>query len=151
MLIAPAAPAPTAMQKTATSARNGCRLPGASTTPATPVKTTSVMTRGFSSAMKSEMRVSICAAAAGAIPAASGRTYVVAGAVMSGSLHDRLDVELVERRRRGNMPLQRFRPFAPIVAGHFLARNQRIDRHANEEQRGAKGNIGTVGGNHVPP
>ena len=50
MLMAPAAPEPTAMQSTATMASSGCRLPGATMSPAKPLRTTSVITRGFSSA-----------------------------------------------------------------------------------------------------
>jgi hypothetical protein len=50
MLIAPEAPAPTAMQSTATAAISGWMSPGATTKPAKPVNTTSDMTRGFSSA-----------------------------------------------------------------------------------------------------
>ena len=47
MLIAPDAPAPTAMHRIATPARNGCRCPGARISPTTPVNTTSDMTLGF--------------------------------------------------------------------------------------------------------
>ena len=47
MLIAPDAPAPTAMHNTATAASTGWRCPGATTSPTKPVKTTSDMTRGF--------------------------------------------------------------------------------------------------------
>ncbi len=47
MLIAPAAPAPTAMHSTATPASTGCRCPGASNKPTIPVNTTSDMTLGF--------------------------------------------------------------------------------------------------------
>ena len=53
MLMAPAAPAPTAMQRTAIAARTGWSVPGARTRPAIAVKTTSDITRGFNSAMKS--------------------------------------------------------------------------------------------------
>ena len=49
-LIAPAAPAPTAMHRIAVAARTGWMWPGATTSPAMPVNTTSVITRGFSSA-----------------------------------------------------------------------------------------------------
>ena len=51
MLIAPQAPAPTAMQRIATAANTGCSSPGASISPANPVNTTSDITRGFNRAM----------------------------------------------------------------------------------------------------
>jgi hypothetical protein len=47
MLIAPDAPAPTAMHNTATAASTGCRSPGARNSPTKPVNTTSDMTLGF--------------------------------------------------------------------------------------------------------
>ena len=50
MLSAPAAPAPTAMQRIAVKPSTGCRWPGATSRPASAVKTTSDMTRGFISA-----------------------------------------------------------------------------------------------------
>ncbi len=50
MLMAPAAPAFTAMQSTATAARKGWISPGAAKSPAKPLKTTRLITRGFSSA-----------------------------------------------------------------------------------------------------
>ena len=50
MLIAPAAPAATATHRIAVAARIGWMVPGAATSPAKAVKTTSDMTRGFSSA-----------------------------------------------------------------------------------------------------
>ena len=53
MLIAPDAPAATAMHSTAVNASTGCRWPGAISRPTRPVNTTSVMTRGFSSAIQS--------------------------------------------------------------------------------------------------
>ena len=53
MLSAPEAPAPTAMQISAMTASAGCMLPGASTMPVSAVNTTSDITRGFISAMKS--------------------------------------------------------------------------------------------------
>ena len=51
MLIAPEAPAAMAMHRTATAARSGCKWPGAAIKPASPVNTTSDMTRGFINAM----------------------------------------------------------------------------------------------------
>ena len=53
MLSAPEAPAPSAMQSSAVNATIGCTWPGATTMPASPVNTTSDITRGFSSAKKS--------------------------------------------------------------------------------------------------
>src|SRR5260221_7922129 len=53
ILMAPEAPAPTAIQRMATAAINGWIEPGATTSPARPEKTTSDITRGFSRAMKS--------------------------------------------------------------------------------------------------
>ncbi len=53
MLIAPHAPAATAMHSTAVNASTGCRWPGATSRPISPVNTTSVITRGFSSAIQS--------------------------------------------------------------------------------------------------
>ncbi len=53
MLIAPAAPAPTAMHSTAAKPSTGCSLPGASSRPIQPVNTTSVITRGLSIASQS--------------------------------------------------------------------------------------------------
>ena len=47
MLMAPEAPAPMAMHKTATAARNGWMWPGATASPTKPVNTTSDITRGF--------------------------------------------------------------------------------------------------------
>ena len=55
MLMAPEAPAPTAMHSTATAPISGWMSPGATARPAKPENTTSDMTRGFSSAMKSRM------------------------------------------------------------------------------------------------
>src|SRR4051812_7006941 len=53
MLRQPDAPAATAMQSSAVKAVSGCSCPGAATMPASPVNTTSDITRGFSSAKKS--------------------------------------------------------------------------------------------------
>ena len=53
MFSAPEAPAPTAMQRSAVKAITGCMGTGASTSPTKAVKTTSDITRGFSSAKKS--------------------------------------------------------------------------------------------------
>jgi len=53
MLRQPDAPAATAMQSKAVNARSGWISPGAATIPASPVNTTSDITRGFSSAKKS--------------------------------------------------------------------------------------------------
>ena len=53
MLIAPHAPAATAMHSTAVKPSTGCRWPGAISRPISPVNTTSVITRGFSSAIQS--------------------------------------------------------------------------------------------------
>ena len=53
MLIAPQAPAATAMHRIAVSPSTGCTWPGATSSPIAPVKTTSVITRGFSSAIQS--------------------------------------------------------------------------------------------------
>ncbi len=50
MLSAPEAPAATAMQSTAVKPITGWIWPGAASRPQSPVKTTSVITRGFSSA-----------------------------------------------------------------------------------------------------
>ncbi len=47
MLIAPEAPAPTAMHNTAIAASTGWRCPGATASPTKPVKTTSDMTLGL--------------------------------------------------------------------------------------------------------
>ena len=58
MLIAPHAPAPTAMHKTAVKASTGFSRPGATSKPIAPVKTTSDITRGFSSAIQSRTSVS---------------------------------------------------------------------------------------------
>ena len=49
MLSAPAAPAPTAMQRSAAMASTGCMEPGAATRPTSAVNTTRNITRGFSS------------------------------------------------------------------------------------------------------
>jgi hypothetical protein len=54
MLMAPAAPAPTAMHKMAINAKNGLMCSGAITRPIAPVKTTSDMTRGLSRAIQSD-------------------------------------------------------------------------------------------------
>ena len=53
MLMAPAAPAPTAMHSTAVNASTGCIVPGAASSPHSPVNTTRVMTRGLVSANRS--------------------------------------------------------------------------------------------------
>ena len=53
MLSAPDAPAPTAMQSSAMTPRTGWSEPGATTMPTSAVNTTSDITRGLSSAMKS--------------------------------------------------------------------------------------------------
>ena len=53
MLIAPAAPAPTAMQRMAVNAITGLRCPGAISSPISPVNTTKLITRGFSNAIQS--------------------------------------------------------------------------------------------------
>src|SRR4030095_11918190 len=64
MLMAPEAPAPTAMQRTATAASTGSSPPGATISPAKPLNTTSDITRGFSSSMKSATRAPVpCASA----------------------------------------------------------------------------------------
>ena len=55
MLRAPEAPAPTAMQRSAMAASTGWGCSGASTMPTSAVNTTSDITRGFISAMKSPM------------------------------------------------------------------------------------------------
>ena len=47
MLMAPDAPAPSAIVETAISAESGSMDPGATNMPTRPVKTTSDMTRGF--------------------------------------------------------------------------------------------------------
>jgi hypothetical protein len=49
MLMAPDAPAPTAMHRIATPASSGCSAPGARTSPAKAVNTTSDITLGFNS------------------------------------------------------------------------------------------------------
>ena len=64
MLMAADPPAPTAMQSTATAAITGWMAPGAMTRPTAPVKTTSDITRGLSSASAS-------ASATGAAPSAT--------------------------------------------------------------------------------
>ena len=76
MLMAPEAPAPTAMQSTATAASRGCRWPGAATMPAMPEKTTSDMTRGFRSCRKSPTRAPSAAPAAAAAKPAVGCVVV---------------------------------------------------------------------------
>ena len=48
ILMAPAAPAPTAMHSIAVKASTGCRCPGATSIPATPEYTTNDITRGLS-------------------------------------------------------------------------------------------------------
>ena len=53
MLSAPLAPAASAMQSSAVKAVSGWTWPGATMIPASPVNTTSDITRGFSSAKKS--------------------------------------------------------------------------------------------------
>ncbi len=53
MLIAPHAPAATAMHSTAVKPSTGCRWPGAINRPISPVNTTSAITRGLSSAIQS--------------------------------------------------------------------------------------------------
>ena len=68
MLSAPAAPAPTAMHSTAVNASTGCRCPGATANPTSPVNTTSVITRGFRSAIQSPtLATAVSGAAAGAV------------------------------------------------------------------------------------
>ena len=51
ILSAPAAPAPTAMHRSATKPITGCKWPGATTRPTNAVNTTSDITRGFISSM----------------------------------------------------------------------------------------------------
>ncbi len=68
MLIAPAAPAATAMQSTAATANTGFRWPGATIIPTMPVNTTSVTTRGFSRLSQSRQ---VAAARASEGPATS--------------------------------------------------------------------------------
>ena len=51
-LMAPDAPAPAAIAKSAMPNNNGCRLPGATYMPANPVNTTRLITRGFNNDQK---------------------------------------------------------------------------------------------------
>ena len=55
ILSAPAAPAPAAMQRRATTPAKGSMPPGATIRPTSAVKTTSDITRGFVSATQSPM------------------------------------------------------------------------------------------------
>ena len=59
MLRAPAAPAPTAIQISAVNPIIGCRCPGATMSSTSAVNTTSDITRGFISAMKSPTLASL--------------------------------------------------------------------------------------------
>ena len=51
MFSAPDAPPPSAMKMIAANPSTGCKLPGATSSPLSAVNTTSVITRGFSSAI----------------------------------------------------------------------------------------------------
>ena len=68
MLIAPDAPVAIAMQRMATAAITGWMWPGATITPANPVKTTSDMTLGLSSATKSDTAASCGRVATATVP-----------------------------------------------------------------------------------
>src|SRR4051812_45814740 len=133
MLMAPDAPAPTAMHRIAVSARTGCRCPGASSMPVRPVKTTSDITRGFRSATKSPTE---------APPRSSATPPIEMSLKMLSPrllLDDRDLVEGVERRRRGNLPLQRRRADAPRILRDALTRGQRAEDDEDEEQGRGEG------------
>src|SRR5437879_1084876 len=97
MLSAPDAPAPTAMQRIATAARNGCSAWPAQTKPVRAVNTTSDITRGFMSCTKSCQRAGAAVERAGDM--AIGR--------YSKMIEGREPVPPLSRRRRGrgNAPL----------------------------------------------
>src|SRR5579862_8163093 len=117
MLMAPEAPAPTAMQSTATAASRGWRWPGATIIPAKPEKTTSDITRGFRSCRKSETRAPS--------PAADcDRTRSVK---TGASLHHGQNLVGVERRRRGLRPLQGRGALAPGIGRDLLAGKEGVE------------------------
>src|SRR5690554_6788371 len=171
MLMAPAPPAATAMQSTATAARKGWMSPGATSKPASPVKTTRDMTRGFNSAMKSRSCSLAEPAALSIVTCATFRLSCRSrstarsrysgscdGGPRSGTRHlvitasadVRQLVEGVEWRRRRNRPLQRRRAFTPVVRGDAAARREHPDHHAKEEERRRKRKVGAKGGHEVP-
>src|SRR6516162_2305497 len=131
MLIAPAAPAPTAMHNTATAASTGCRCPGAMASPTNPVNTTSDMTRGFRISTKSPT------------PAADEpvKLSAAAGRVSDNSVtktrllrNHRQLVITVERRRGRELPLERRGAVAPIIGPDTAAEEQRVQYNKDKEQ-----------------
>ena len=86
MLIAPQAPAATAMHSTAVNPSTGFIRPGATSSPISPVNTTRLITRGFSNAIQSRMSVSarvISGTPAVRREASSPRSAAAIGAVTS--------------------------------------------------------------------
>src|SRR5689334_3343647 len=157
MLMAPEAPAPTAMQRMATAAISGWIWPGATIIPAKPEKTTSDITRGFSSCRKSETRAPSCAAENAPCPAA-GKSSVASlnepaspyACLTPPLFNDGQLLVAVEGRRRTHRPFQRRRTFAPVIGAHFLAGKQRVEHHADEPDRAGIGDVGADGGDVVP-
>src|SRR6185369_5017269 len=149
MLMAPEAPAPTAMQSTATAASKGCRWPGAATMPAMPEKTTSDITRGFRSCRKSATR------APSAVVAKSADRFVTVSLNASDPRHyclfdHRQLVIAVEGRRRAHRPLQGRRPLAPVIGSHLPAGEDRVEGDEDEPDRPGIGDEGTDRGDLVP-
>src|SRR4051794_6568596 len=148
MLMAPAAPAPSAMQSTAAMAKAGARWPGATISPTIPVSTTSEMTRGFSSVTQSRTSERSCGMASEAEEAVTslmvadpGPEWTERHALRHGvrdfegrggrSRPDRLAsadawqfFEGVKGRRAGHLPLQRRCTLAPVVVGQLILRGE---------------------------
>src|SRR5690606_25028401 len=144
MLIAPAAPAATAMQSTATQARTGWSDPGARTSPAGPVNTTSDITRGFNRATKARRSSAPSASVSTAKPALrrASLNCMPIDSMCRPLLDHRQLLEGVERRRRADGPLQRRRPRPPGIVADTATGGQSVDHDADEEENAGEGEIG---------
>src|SRR5690606_33831450 len=148
ILSAPEAPAPTAMQMSAMAASAGWSGPGATTSPTKAVKTTSDITRGFMSAMKSPT-------VPPPVSARLSRVYRTVTSLILLASHEpgcrppdgirelfsvvirRLDTRhrlaAVEGRWRGERPLVCRRAFAPGIVRRLLLHDEVGVEHADKE------------------